>query len=82
MHGRSFLLYASPERVAVEQRRLRGDSSRECPERRGLDELGCEPVEAESEHRTEESDVRLEQPGGIHAQELVHDAERRNAPAG
>ena len=74
---RRLLLDTAPQRVAVEDRGLRGHEDGERAQRRRLDEPGRDRVQGQREQCAEERDVGLEQPGGVGSQELVHHPERR-----
>ena len=79
---RCHLLDAAPERVGVQQRRLRGDERGHGAHGGRADHASRKGVEAEGQHRPEECDVRLEQPGRVRSQELVHHAQGRKCSSG
>ena len=70
------LLDPAPERVAEQDRRLRRDEGRECSHRPQWDERLEQRVQRERQHRGEERDVRLEDPGEVVADERVPDPDR------
>ena len=74
--GSGELLDPAPERVAEQDRRLCRDEGGECSHRPQRDERLEQRVQRERQHRGEERDVRLEDPGEVVADEGVPDPDR------
>ena len=74
------LLDPAPQRVAVEERRAGGNRGRERAQRVGAYDGSDEGVQPEGDHRGQEAEVGLPEPGRVRAQELVADAERHQRP--
>ena len=74
---RPHLLDAAPERVPVQQRRLRTDDGRHRAQPAGLDDASGQRVEAEREHGGHDGHRRLIEPERVAADDLVADAERQ-----
>ncbi len=72
---RGHLLDPAPECVAEEQRRLCAEECGRGAERPAPHERLGQCVERQGEHRGEKRDLRLEEPGGVDAGQLVADPE-------
>ena len=73
------LLDPAPQRVAEEERRLAATKAASARSGRSGTSGPSERVQREREHRGEERDIGLEEPGEVLAEELVPDAERQGA---
>ena len=78
--GAGQFLDPAPERVAVEDRRLRRDERGPGPQGRPEDQALEDRVERQRQHRRQEGEVGLEQPGDVVGKERVADPDRHQAP--